>query len=39
MGIAYGIDVTYADPRVPLKDMRTIRKKAIEDMEDKWKRN
>jgi hypothetical protein len=36
MGIAYGIDVTYADPRVPLKDMRAIRKKAIEDMEDKW---
>ena len=37
MGIAYGIDVTYADPRVPLKDMRAIRKKAIENMEDKWK--
>lgn len=37
MGIAYGIDVTYADPRVPLKDMRAIRKKAIEDIEDKWK--
>lgn len=36
MGIAYGIDVTYADPRVPLKDMRAIRKKAIEEMEDKW---
>lgn len=36
MGIAYGIDVTYANPRVPLKDMRAIRKKAIEDMEDKW---
>ena len=37
MGIAYGIDVTYADPRVPLKDMRAIRKKAIKNMEDKWK--
>lgn len=37
MGIAYGIDVSYADPHVPLKDMRTIRKKAIENMEDKWK--
>ena len=37
MGIAYGIDVTYANPRVPLKDMRAIRKKAIENMEDKWK--
>lgn len=36
MGITYGIDVTYADPRVTLKEMRTIRKKAIEDMEDKW---
>ena len=36
MGIAYGIDVAYANPRVPLKDMRAIRKKAIEDMEDKW---
>lgn len=36
MGIAYGIDVTYANPRIPLKDMRAIRKKAIEDMEDKW---
>lgn len=36
MGITYGIDVTYADPRVSLKDMRAIRKKAIEDMEDKW---
>lgn len=36
MGIAYGIDVTYTDPRVPLKDMRAIRKKAIENMEDKW---
>lgn len=32
MGIAYGIDVTYADPRVPLKDMRAIRKKAIEEL-------
>lgn len=37
MGIAYGIDVTYADPRVPLKDMRAIRKRAIEKIEDKWK--
>lgn len=37
MGIAYGIDVSYADPRIPSKDMRNIRKKAIEDMEDKWK--
>ena len=36
MGIAYGIDVTYADPHIPLKDMRAIRKKAIENMEDKW---
>ena len=35
MGIAYGIDVTYANPRVSLKDMRAIRKKAIENMEDK----
>lgn len=37
MGIFYGIDITYANPRVPLKDMRAIRKKAIEDMEDEWK--
>ena len=36
MGIAYGIDVTYANPRVPLKEMRAILKKAIEDMEDTW---
>lgn len=32
MGIAYGIDVTYANPRVSLKDMRNIRKKAIEEL-------
>ena len=32
MGIAYGIDVTYANPRVSLKDMRAIRKKAIEEL-------
>ena len=32
MGIAYGIDVTYANPRVPLKEMRAIRKKAIEEL-------
>ena len=37
MGIAYGIDVTYANPRIPLKEMRAIRKKAIENMENKWK--
>lgn len=37
MGIAYGIDVTYANPKIPTKDMRAIRKEAIEDMEDKWK--
>ena len=37
MGIAYGIDVTYANPRIPLKDMRAIRKKTIEDIENKWK--
>ena len=36
MGIAYGIDITYANPRIPLKDMRAIRQKAIEDMEDEW---
>ena len=36
MGIAYGIAITYANPRIPLKDMRTIRQKAIEDMEDEW---
>ena len=36
MGIFYGIDITYADPRVPLKEMRAIRKKTIENMEDKW---
>lgn len=36
MGIFYGIDTTYANPCIPAKDMRTIRKKAIEDMEDKW---
>ena len=35
MGIFYGIDVTYANPRTPAKDMRAIRKKSIEDMEDK----
>lgn len=37
MGIAYGIDVTYANPKIPAKDMRAIRKEAIEDMKDKWK--
>lgn len=37
MGIFYGINVTYANPRVPLKEMRAILKKAIEDMEDQWK--
>lgn len=37
MGIFYGIDVTYANPKIPAKDMQAILKKAIEDMEDKWK--
>lgn len=37
MGIFYGIDITYANPRIPAKDMRAIRQKAIEDMEYKWK--
>ena len=32
MGIFYGIDVTYASPRIPAKDMRAIRKKAIEEL-------
>lgn len=32
MGIAYGIDVTYANPRIPLKDMRAIRKKPTEEL-------
>lgn len=36
MGIAYGIDITYANPKIPAKDMQAILKKAIEDMEDKW---
>ena len=36
MGIFYGIDVTYANPKIPAKDMQAILKKAIEDMEDKW---
>ena len=36
MGIFYGIDVTYANPKIPAKDMRAILKKAIEDMGNKW---
>lgn len=32
MGVFYGIDITYANPRIPAKDMRAIRKKAIEEL-------
>ena len=36
MGIFYGIDVTYANPKIPAKDMHAIRKEAITAMADKW---
>lgn len=36
MGIVYGIDVTYADPKITAKDMRAIRKEAIAAMANKW---